>query len=86
MKKTSFRVSKELKDQILKRIKEDGISVAQAAEDHGIATKTIYSWLTKGVTKSVSWSEHNKLKKENQELKTFIGELTVELSKAKKKS
>jgi len=86
MKRTTHRVPKELKEQILKRIKEDGVSVAQAAEDHGLATKTIYTWLTKGVTKSVSWLEHNKLKKENQELKTFIGEITVELSRAKKKN
>lgn len=85
MKKSTHRVPKELKDQIIKRIKEEGVSVAQAAEDHGVAVKTIYTWLTKGVTKPVSWSEYNKLKKENQELKTFIGEITVELSKSKKK-
>jgi transposase-like protein len=85
MKKATFRVSSETKEQILKRIKEDGIPVAQAAEDHGISTKTIYQWLTKGVTKPVSWNEYNKIKKENQDLKTFIGEITVELSKSKKK-
>jgi len=85
MKKANYRVSRETKEQILKRIKEDGISVAQAAEDHGVSTKTIYLWLTKGVTKPVSWSEYSKLKKENQDLKTFIGEITVELSKTKKK-
>lgn len=86
MKKANFKVSREIKEQILKRVKEDGISVAQAAEDHGISTKTIYNWLTGGVTKPVSWSEYNKLKKENQDLKTFIGEITVELSKTKKKT
>jgi len=85
MKKSNFKVSREAKEQILKRIKEEGVSVAQAAEDHGISTKTIYNWLTRGVTKPVSWAEHNKLKKENQDLKTFIGEITVELSKTKKK-
>ena len=86
MKRKTHRVPKELKDQILKRIKEDGISASQAAEDHGVTIKTIYGWLQKGVTRPVSWSEFNKLKKENQELKTFIGEITVELSKSKKKS
>ncbi len=83
--KKGHKISKEIKEQILKRVKEDGISVPQAAEDHGISTKTIYNWLTKGVTRQVSWIEYNRLKKENQDLKTFIGEITVELSKTKKK-
>lgn len=84
--KKGHKISKEIKDQILKRVKEDGVSVPQAAEDHGISTKTIYSWLQKGVSRQVSWVEYNRLKKENQELKTFIGEITVELSKTKKKN
>lgn len=57
--KKGYKVSKEIKDQILKRVKEEGISVIQAAEDHGVSTKTIYNWLTKGVTKQVSWGERN---------------------------
>lgn len=86
MKKSNYRVSPETKEQILKRIKEDGVSVSQAAKDHGLSANTIYRWLTKGVARQVSWAEYNKLKKENQDLKTFIGEITVELSKAKKKN
>lgn len=84
--KKQHKISKEIKDQILKRVKEDGISVPEAASDHGISAKTIYNWLTKGVAKQVSWLEHNKLRKENQELKALIGEITVELSKTKKKN
>ncbi len=86
MKKTSYRVSNEIKEQILKRVKEDGVPVTKAAEEHGIKPNTIYGWLSKGVTKPVSWLEFNKLKKENQELKELIGEITIELSKTKKKS
>lgn len=84
--KKAHKISKEIKEQILKRVKEDGVSVPQAAEDHGVSTKTIYNWLTRGVTRQVSWLEYNKLKKENQELKELIGEITVELSKTKKKN
>lgn len=84
--KKAHKISNEIKDQILKRVKEEGVSVPQAAEDHGISTKTIYAWLRHGVTKQVSWLEYNKLKKENQELKELIGEITIELSKSKKKS
>jgi len=84
--KKGHKISKEIKDQILKRVKEEGVSVPQAAEDHGISTKTIYAWLRTGVTRQVSWAEHNRLKRENEDLKTFIGEITVELSKTKKRT
>ncbi|OGE26910.1 hypothetical protein A3C26_03925 [Candidatus Daviesbacteria bacterium RIFCSPHIGHO2_02_FULL_39_12] len=38
-------IAKEVKEQILKRIKEEGITVSQAAADTGISTKTIYNWM-----------------------------------------
>jgi len=76
--KKAHKISKEIKDQILKRVKEEGVPVPQAAEDHGVSAKTIYNWLTRGVTKQVSWLEYNKLKKENQELKD--ANINVEVS------
>ena len=85
MKKAN-KISKEIKEQILKRIKEDGISVTQVAEEHGIHVQTIYRWLTNGLTKPPSWQEFNKLKKENKELMSLVGEITIEMSKIKKKS
>jgi transposase-like protein len=84
MSKRGHRISKEIKDQILGRIKNDGVSVAQASEEHGVSTKTIYSWLTKGVSEQPSWSEVAKLKKENAQLKQLLGELTVQMSMAQK--
>lgn len=84
--KKAHKISKEVKEQILKRVKEEGVTVPQAAEDHGVAVQTIYAWLKRGVTRQVSWAEHNRLKRENEDLKTFIGEITVELSKTKKKN
>jgi hypothetical protein len=44
-RKQGHRVPKDLKEQILKRIKVDGIPVGQAAEEHGVVPKTIYNWL-----------------------------------------
>lgn len=85
MSKRGHRISKEMKDQILGRIKNDGVSVAQASEDHGVSTKTIYSWLTKGVSEQPSWNEVAKLKKENAQLKQLLGELTVQMSMSQKK-
>jgi len=81
-----FRISPEVKDQILKRIKDGGISVIQAAEEHGVSTHTIYRWLTKGASSNPSWSEIAKLKKENKALLELVGEITVKLSQAQKKS
>lgn len=78
-------VRPELKKQILNRIKQEGVSVSQIAEEHGIASTTIYGWLGKGVTAPPSVLELAKLKRENQALKEILGQITFELSLAKKK-
>lgn len=80
-----YRIPKDRKDQILKRIKEDGISVSQAAEEHGISDATIYNWLSKGVTGQPTLRDYAKLKKENKHLLELVGEMTIQLSRAQKK-
>jgi len=79
-------VSQEVKDQILKRIREDGIPVAQAADEHGLKPRLIYQWISKGVNAPPSILEISRLRRENQALKELIGELTLEMSLAKKKN
>lgn len=83
--KKSYRVPPEVKADILKRVKEEGISVAQAAKDHGIHETTIYGWLGSGAKGAPSWSEFARIQKQNKELFALIGELTVRLSEAQKK-
>jgi len=86
-KKTKpHRISRDVREQILKRIKDEGIPVSQVAEEHGIHVKTIYGWLGKGATKQPSWMEMAKIKKQNQDLLAIIGELTLKLSVAQKKN
>ncbi|MDR3642870.1 MAG: helix-turn-helix domain-containing protein [Candidatus Doudnabacteria bacterium] len=85
MPKGKYKVSLEVKQQILKRIKEEGVSVTQAAEEHGLSTQTIYGWIAKGVTAPPSVIELSRLKRENQTLHEIIGRLTVKLSLAEKK-
>jgi len=85
MPKGKYKVSPEVKQQILKRIKEEGVSVTQAAEEHGLSTQTIYGWIAKGVTAPPSVLELSRLKRENQTLHEIIGRLTVKLSLAEKK-
>ena len=77
-------VPKDLKIQILERVKTSGKTIKEIASDHGISTVTIYSWLKEGVVGFTS-REVLKLEKENKELKQIIGELTVQLGTSQKK-
>jgi len=47
MKKS--HIAPEVKAQIINRIKNDGVSVTQATQDHGVSTASIYTWLGKKV-------------------------------------
>lgn len=85
MNKKQYRIAPDVKTDILKRVKEDGIPVAQAAKEHGIHETTIYGWLGSGVQAAPSWTEFAKLQKQNKELFALIGELTVQRSAAQKK-
>ena len=84
--KKTYHIAKDIKEQILKRGREAGIPVSQAAQEHGISDATIYSWLTEGASGNPSWTEVAKLKKENKMLLELVGEITVKLSTAQKKS
>ncbi len=84
--KKGHRIANEVKADIIRRVKEEGVSVSQAAKDHGISTATIYTWLGTGATGTPSWGEFSRLQKQNRELFEVVGELTVQLSAAKKKS
>lgn len=86
MPKGKYKIAPEVREQILKRLKEQGASVSQLAEEHGISSQTIYGWLGKGVTAPPSVLEVAKLKRENQTLMEIIGRLTVKLSLAEKKN
>ena len=79
-------IVKEIRDQILSRIKNDGIFVTQAAKDAGVNSKTVYGWLAKEAQKTnCSITTFNRLKRENQGLYQIIGKLTTELNKMKKR-
>lgn len=81
----TFRfIPKEIKEQILKRIKEEGITVSQAAADAGISSKTIYNWMRSKNLTDGSVLEISRLKRENRELAEIIGRLTHDLTRSKK--
>ena len=85
MTKKYYRVPSNVKADILRRVKEEGISVREAAKDAGISEAAIYDWLGKGASGAPSWSEFARLQKQNRELFEVVGELTVKLSQAQKK-
>lgn len=85
MAKQSYRISAEIKEEIIKKIKHDGLSVMDASKQYGISDKTIYNWLDTIACGTVSILEHNKVKKENEQLKQIIGDLTIKMSMDAKK-
>lgn len=85
MAATKRKVPADVKNQILERIKVEGIPVQDIAKEHGLHSATIYGWMAKGVSAPPSILELSKLKKENQMLLELIGKLTVEVSAEKKK-
>jgi transposase-like protein len=79
------RIAPEVKEQIINRIKNNGVSVAEAAKDHGISDQTIYGWIAKKVEGQPTISEIIRLKKENAQLLQLVGEITLKLSETQKK-
>lgn len=81
-----FKIAPEVKADILRRVKEEGVPVSQAAKDHGVSEASIYTWLGGSARGAPTWSEFSKLRREHDEFLRIIGELTVNLSTAQKKS
>jgi len=57
MSKKTHRIALEVKKEIISRVKEAGLSVAQAAKDYGVHESTIYAWLGATAKGAPSWSD-----------------------------
>lgn len=79
------RIAQEVKEQIINRIKNDGVTVVTAAKEHGVSEATIYTWIAKKTDEQPSLGELIKLKRENEQLYRLLGEITLKLSEAQKK-
>ncbi len=74
--------SKELKEEVLERIKTSGKPISQIAEEYGINVKSVYNWVSGyGLKRDGNVLEINKLRRQNDELMRIIGELTLDLKK-----
>ncbi len=80
-----YRIAPEVREQIIARIKNEGVTVAQAAKDHGVHETTIYGWIGAKTEGGPSVMEFARLKKENEELLKMVGLLTLKLSESQKK-
>jgi transposase-like protein len=80
-----FRIAPDVKEQIINRIKNEGVSVAAAAKEHGVSEPTIYAWIGAKAEGGPSVLEFAKLKRENEELLKLIGLMTYKLSESQKK-
>jgi transposase-like protein len=80
------RVTAEVKADIIRRVKEEGVPIKQAAEEHGITDSAIYKWLGRGIEGAPSFSEFSRVNKQNRVLLQIVGEMTLKLSEAQKKN
>ena len=77
-------IPKEIKEEILGKARS-GQRIAELAKQYGISDKSIYTWLRQDTGEEViSVLKYNKLRRENEELKRLIGELTLDASWKKK--
>ncbi len=74
----------EIKAEVLAKAKS-GEKVLALSSQYGISDKTIYTWLRIDTGENVvSIVQYNKLKRENEELKKLVGEVSLALSLGKK--
>lgn len=85
MAKKGHRIANEIKAEIINKIKHEGLSVTDAGEQYGVSDKTIYGWLGTRASNTVSILEYNRLKRENEQLKHLIGDITLKLSTEQKR-
>lgn len=78
------KIAKEIKEEVLAKARA-GEKVLALAEQYGISDRTVYAWLRQNTGEEVvSILKYNKLKRENEELKRLVGELTLGMSLGKK--
>jgi len=83
--KQGVHVPKDVKEYILKRVKDSGRSVSEIATEHGIAKSAIYKWLRDETIGGSTDPQFLRLQKENQILKQLVAELSLKIREGEKK-
>ncbi len=76
-------VPKDIKEYILKRVREGGKSISDVAKEHGISKGAIHRWLQGDV--GGGSNQILKLQKENQTLKQLVAELSLKVRESEKR-
>jgi transposase-like protein len=80
----AIHVTPEQKAKILSAIKDEGMSIVDAAKTFLVTEETIKKWLRKQSRNGhTSSTEVQKLRQENQDLKAIIGEMVLHNKKKK---
>lgn len=81
-------INQDIKDKVIKKIRDEGLSVAQAADEFGLSRNTIYGWVSPARNAKVDPGimELSRLRRENNELKQIIGGIMLSAERGKKNS
>lgn len=82
--KKGVHIPKDVREYILKKIKEGGKSVQEISGEHGISKSAIYKMLRNETTGSTD-PNLLRLQKENQLLKQLVAELSLKVRENEKK-
>ena len=79
-------VDPQLKAEILKKIRDEGMKVSEACTLYDVSAKSIYTWLREGVVDGNRnlILENSRLKKELEIAYRLLGRATAEMSRPKK--
>jgi Mor family transcriptional regulator len=78
------RIPKEIKTEILGKVKA-GEKVVDLARQYAVSDKSIYTWLhVETGDQVVSIVQYNRLKRENEELKKLVGDITLKMTLGEK--
>lgn len=78
-------ISRDIKEQILARVREGKETVVDIAGEHGVNANTVYNWISRnGMTAGSPLLELSRAKKEILFLKQIIGNLVENLERGKK--
>jgi transposase-like protein len=83
---SKFRViDPSVKASAIDDVRNNGMTVSEAAKKHDVDPRTIYGWLKQGVVNGERnlILENNRLKKENEQLYNMLGRATAELKRPK---
>jgi len=78
-------IDQKIKDEIITKIRDEGMRVVDAAAHYNVHSRTIYAWLRSNVVNSNTSLvlQLNRLRKENEQLYNLLGRATAELKRPK---